>query len=533
MFTASSGVTLRANRLASFLHPSCEIAFLGVHPCYSLRLHILIPVTLAICSPVVEASVKPDVQRLESTPGAPTMTQPRARILVVDDDGDVVEACRRILSRRGYRLETTASDAVALRLSEDGPFDLLLVDMVVSHNGGPAFVHEASRRNGALPILLITEQESTERSRYATRDGAFEYLGKPFSAQDLEVAVERSLARRSTLEKDATSKPLRESDFNQIIGCSPAMRHVVDMVRKVADVEASILLVGESGTGKELIARAIHANSRRRERAFVPLDCCSLPETLLESEMFGAERGAYTGAVGRRAGLIEHAEGGTLFLDEICNLPVAMQAKLLRVLEERAVRRLGSTRLIPCDMRLVTASNQDLWALTQERGFREDLYYRINVVCIVVPPLRERRGDVRLLAEHLLTQLAARQRKPIEGISSAAMMLLEHYNWPGNVRELRNAIERAISLAESNEITPGDLPPTITDGRRARPVLGPFRAAKELSIADFEVAYLRALLLQSAGNISRAAATAGLRRTALHRLLNRHRLDARQFRSSR
>ena len=464
----------------------------------------------------------------------PTMLQAPARILLVDHDADIVEACRRTLSRRGYHVETTSSGQAALRLLEEAPFDLLLIDLLLSENGGPAFVHEVSRRNAALPLLFITAQGSIERSFCANCKGVFHCLRKPFSTPDLEMAVERLLATRSTLDGDTAREPSRQRclDFSEIVGCSAAMQDVLDTVRKVADTELSVLIMGDSGTGKELIARAIHANSSRRERAFVPLDCGALPETLLESELFGAERGAYTGASVSRAGLIEHADGGTLFLDEICNLPLPMQAKLLRALDERMVRHLGSPRLIPCDVRLVTASNRDLWELVRDRCFREDLYYRLNVVSIVVPPLRERRSDVRLLAEHFAAALAARQRKPIEGISSTALTLLERYDWPGNVRELRNAMERAVSLTESSEIAPADLPPRITDGRRMPPVLGPFRVAKERCIAEFEVGYLRALLLQSAGNVSRAAATAGLRRTALHRLLNRHALDARHFRSS-
>ena len=486
------------------------------------------------------------------------MTKPRARILVVDHDVEMLETCRRILVPHGYSVEAAVSAEGALLLLEDRTFDLLLVALGLPGLDGLSLAREASRRNGALAVILLTANATLTPPLHEVHEGVFDCLGTPLSALDLEVAVQRSLVARLLRDQHATLARPRERlfDSSQIVGGSATMQRVLDMVRKIADAEANILITGESGTGKELIARAIHANSRRRDRALVPLDCGALPDTLLESELFGAERGAYTGAAGRRAGLIEHADGGTLFLDEIDNLPLAMQAKLLRALEERTVRRLGGPRLIPCDVRLVTASNQDLWELVQQGGFRKDLYYRLNVVSILVPPLRERGGDVRLLAERFAVQLAARQCKPRVGFSAAALMLLERYSWPGNVRELRNAIERAVSLAESNEITPADLPPAIANGHEGSPGLGafgeivpanptiadrpeasrvhgPFRAAKKRCVADFEVTYLHDLLQQSTGNISRAAVTAGLKRTALHRLLHQHGLDAKQFRPAR
>ena len=264
------------------------------------------------------------------------------------------------------------------------------------------------------------------------------------------------------------------------------MQHVLDVLCTIADTEANVLIIGESGTGKELVARSIHANSRHRQRPFVPLDCGALPETLIESELFGAERGAYTGAEVSRAGLVEQADGGTLFLDEIGNLAIAMQVKLLRVVQERTVRRLGGLRQIPVSIRVVAASNQELGRLVREGRFREDLFYRLNVVSVTLPPLRERAGDVRLLAQHFVTELAGFAGKDIRGLSSASLLFFERHDWPGNVRELRNVIERAVSLAESNQVMPADLPAYLTEGRPGAQHSGTFRDTKRRSVAEFE-----------------------------------------------
>jgi transcriptional regulator with PAS, ATPase and Fis domain len=281
-----------------------------------------------------------------------------------------------------------------------------------------------------------------------------------------------------------------------------------------------------------MVAHSIHLSSGRSGRAFVPVDCGALPETLLESELFGAERGSYTGAVGRRIGVFEAADGGTIFLDEIATLPLSMQVKLLRVLQEREIRRLGGVAQIKVDVRVVAASNQDLSELVRLGLFREDLFYRLNVVPIDLPPLRDRAGDIALLAHHFVRELADRHGTSVRGVSSAALMFLERYTWPGNVRQLRNVLERAMLLSESNQVMPTDLPPEILGPPSGRPLTGEFNAAKRRAINDFEVAYLRALLEECEGNISRAAAVAGLQRTALHRLLLRVGLKAEDFRRS-
>ena len=462
------------------------------------------------------------------------MNKTPARILLVDDEVDMLETCRRILVGGGYVVEVASSAAEAEKLLEASGFALLITDLVMPGKDGLALARLARQRDPGLAVLVITAHATMETALRATREGACDFISKPFTMEEFEVAVERGLQLSRLRDENEELKRRVEtsSKLKDIVGESPGMRRMLELIRRVADTDASILVVGESGTGKELVARSIHANSRRRARAFVPIDCAALPETLLESELFGAERGSYTGAVGTRIGVFESADGGTIFLDEISNLPLSMQVKLLRVLQEREIRRLGGAAQIQVDVRVVAAANQDLGEFVRKGLFREDLYYRLNVVPIEIPPLRERAGDIGLLAHHFVGELAARHGTAVRGVSSAALMFLERYRWPGNVRELRNVLERAILLSESNQVMPTDLPAGIIDAPPGRPAAGEFNAAKRRAIMDFEVAYLRALLEEADGNISRAAAVAGLQRTALHRLLLRLGLKAEEFRSS-
>ena len=458
------------------------------------------------------------------------MSEP-ARILVVDDEADMLETCSRILVRQGYDVTTAPSPARAVECLETTPFHLMITDLVMPGMSGLELAQLARKGDPSLAILMITAHASVETALRATREGAFDYIPKPFSMEDLETAVRRALEyRRERLVGAGSRQPDAVFDSGPILGNSPAIQRTLARIPKVADTASNILIVGESGTGKELVARAVHLNSRRRLAHFVPLDCGALPEMLLESELFGAERGAYTSADAVRRGVMEYADGGTLFLDEIANLPLAMQAKLLRALEARTVRRVGGTREIAVDVRLIAATHQDLAELVAEGRFRADLYYRLHVVEITIPPLRERDGDVRLLALHFASEFGGKSGRQISGVSSAALMMLERYDWPGNVRELRNAIERAVSLTESSQIMPDDLPPDITEPASGRSHLHGYRAAKERAVTEFEVNYLRLLMAQWGGNISRAAAFAGLKRTALHRLLARHHLRASEFR---
>jgi two-component system, NtrC family, response regulator HydG len=464
----------------------------------------------------------------------------RARVLIVDDEPDMVENCARILARAGYTCQTATDSRAALALLESAPPDLLLTDLKMPGMDGMELLRRARDLDPALPVIMITAFATIESAVAAIKEGAFDYLPKNFSVDQLSVAVERALRHR---ELHLENRNLREQlqqmlGLENIIGRSPAMAQVFELVRKAARSEANILVVGESGTGKELIARAIHANSPRAARAFVPVDCASLPEPLLESELFGHEKGAFTGAVRAKPGLMEVAHRGTLFLDEIGELPMPLQVKLLRALQERQIRRVGGTALIDVDVRVVSATNRDPREAVAKGRFREELFYRVNVIAIQLPPLRERGGDVPLLAHVFLKKYGQERVKAIDG---AAMAALEAYAWPGNVRELQNVVERACALADGATITRQDLPDHLLHPAQRRaeaasgaavagaapPTLSPgtdltLKDAKERWMQVLEVSYLRELLERHEGNISAAAKAAGIDRKTYHRLINKY-----------
>ncbi len=414
--------------------------------------------------------------------------------------------------------------------------DLLLSDLKMPGVDGMELLHRAHELDPALPVIMITAFATIESAVAAVKEGAFDYLPKNFSVDQLRVAVDRALRHRSLQRENRSLKDQLAQTYGleNIIGRSPAMSRVFELVRKAARSEANILVIGESGTGKELIARAIHANSPRVSQPFVPVDCASLPEQLLESELFGHEKGAFTGAIRTKQGLVESAHRGTLFLDEIGELPLSLQVKLLRALQERQIRRVGGTGLVAVDVRLVSATNRDLREATVKGQFREELYYRINVIAIQLPPLRDRAGDVKLLVQAFLKRYGQGR---VRGVDPEAMAALERYRWPGNVRELQNVIERACALADTETIcrrdlpdhvlgvgeAPLPLPPAGTDA--ALPESGTdltLKDAKERWMAVLEASYLRDLLARNDGNISAAAKAAGIDRKTFHRLINKH-----------
>jgi DNA-binding NtrC family response regulator len=463
----------------------------------------------------------------------------RARVLIVDDEPDMVENCSRILARAGYTCQTATDSPTALALLEEAPPDLLLTDLKMPGMDGMELLRRAHDLDPGLPVIMITAFATIESAVAAIKEGAFDYLPKNFSVDQLSMAVERALRHR---ELHVENRNLREQlqqmlGLENIVGRSPAMTQVFELVRKAARSEANILVLGESGTGKELIARAIHANSPRAARPFVPVDCASLPEHLLESELFGHEKGAFTGAVRGKPGLVEVAHRGTLFLDEIGELPMPLQVKLLRALQERQIRRVGGTALIDVDIRLVSATNRDLRGAIAKGEFREELFYRVNVIAITLPPLRDRRGDVPLLVNAFLKKYGQGR---VHAVEDGAMEALEVYAWPGNVRELQNVVERACALAEGATITRHDLPDSVlhreprVGGRSPDAVPGglaaalstgsdlPLKDAKERWLQVLEVSYLRELLERHDGNISAAAKAAGIDRKTYHRLINKY-----------
>jgi len=457
-------------------------------------------------------------------------------VVIVDDEPDMLENCARILGRVGYQCLTTTEPGKALALLEEERPDLLITDLKMPGMDGMTLLKRARELDPTLPVIVITAFATIESAVAAVKEGATDYLPKNFSVEHLRVSVERALRQRNLQVENRNLREQLQETFGleSIIGRSESMARVFELVKKAARSEANILVVGESGTGKELIARAIHANSPRAAQPFVPVDCASLPEHLLESELFGHEKGAFTGAVRSKPGLMEVAHHGTLFLDEIAELPVGLQVKLLRALQERQIRRVGGTSLVDVDVRVVSATNRDLRDATVKGQFREELYYRINVIAIQLPPLRDRAGDVRLLAHAFLKRYGQGR---IRGIDDDAMVAFERYRWPGNVRELQNVIERACALTDGETVTRRDLPDHVLGAGAAAPVGPaapsasadtstdlPLKDAKERWMAVLEASYLRELLERHDGNISAAAKAAGIDRKTFHRLVNKHHL---------
>ena len=454
------------------------------------------------------------------------------KILIIDDEIEMLDNCRRILERAGYEcIVSQESEHFKTILREESP-DLILTDLRMPKKDGITILKEAKEQDPDMVVILFTAFATVESAVEAVKLGAFDYIPKPFSAEQLRIAVNRGIKqKRLSDENRYLRSQLKEAyGFTNIIGTSSSLKAVLELVKKVSRTDANVLIEGESGTGKELIARSIHANSDRSYNAFVPLDCASLPENLLESELFGHEKGAFTGAHITRPGIFEYANGGTLFLDEIGELSPMLQSKLLRVLQERQLRRVGGRKLIRVDVRIISATNRDLKAAIESGTFRKDLFYRLNVISIRLPPLKERKEDIPLLANHYLKYFNRRTKKEIKGISKEALELLERYHWPGNVRELQNVIERAVTLTDSSIIGPQDLPDQIVQGTLEDSFILPtdsnfsYKEAKRKWLDRFEKEYLRALLSRHNGNISEAAKQAGINRKTIHRLLKRHHL---------
>ncbi len=399
-----------------------------------------------------------------STEPATAAERQTGRILVVDDEPSMRELLQIVLRREGYSVRLAENGRTALSTLEREPADVLISDIKMPDMSGVDVLREAKRLDPDLVGIMVTAFASTETAVEALRLGAYDYLTKPFDVDELKAKVRNAFERRELRQENVLLKrALRSaSEFSNIIGRSKPMQAVFDLVETIAPTNSTILITGESGTGKELVARAIHFNSLRRERSFVALNCGALPETLLESELFGHVRGAFTGAAGNKKGLIETAERGTVFLDEISEMSPMMQVKLLRVLQERKFRRVGGTEEIDADIRIIAATNRELGRMVAEGRFREDLYYRINVIPVQLPPLRERREDIPLLAEHFLAKYRTQMGKTTSSVSPAALQALEAFDWPGNVRQLENIIERAVALERGPSVQPESLPSDIT-----------------------------------------------------------------------
>jgi DNA-binding NtrC family response regulator len=387
-----------------------------------------------------------------------------AALLVADDDPGLRESLQRTLMRAGYRVVLASDGRAALEQLQGGGIDLVLTDLKMPGLTGIELLRAIKAIPMDVDVILLTAFGTVEEAVSAMKDGAYDFITKPFRGEQLLKVVGKALERRALIEQN---KALRQQIENlrgkpQFIGVSPAFRRMMTIVDQVADSSATILLIGESGTGKEGVANKIHERSVRRRGPFVAVNCAALHEQLLESELFGYEKGAFTGAVGRKEGRFELADGGTLFLDEVADLSAVTQPKILRVLQEGEFERLGGTKTIRVDVRVVAATNQDVAQMVKDKRFREDLYYRLNVITIRVPPLRERREDVRLLSQHFVRFYAAKNNRRLEGLTEDALRRLEAYSWPGNVRELENVVERGVVLARGALIDVPDLPEEVS-----------------------------------------------------------------------
>jgi len=449
------------------------------------------------------------------------MTPPRVRVLVIDDEPDMLENCQRLLERAGYAVRTLAQPtAVRQVLGEFRP-DIALVDLRMPGADGITVLAVLLAEDPAMPVIIMTAFGSVASAVQAIREGAFDYITKPFTAEQLASTVERGAHHRGLVSGRAPS--IEGPGLEEILGRGPAMARLLEEIRKVAPTDANVLISGESGTGKELVARCLHAGGLRKKGPFVPIDCASLPEQLLESELFGHERGAFTGAVARKPGLLVEASGGTVFLDEVGELSPGLQAKLLRTLEERRIRPVGATALVPIDVRFVAATNVDLDGSAAAGRFRRDLYYRLNVVQLRLPPLRGRPEDIPVLFLAFLQRFAQDLARPTPAVSPDAWAALHAHPWPGNVRELRNLAQRLVVLDTDARITLADLPdavrgwPDAPDGET--PLPPPYLEARDEALAGFRRSYLRRLLAVHGGNVTRAAVAAGVSRRTLHRWL--------------
>jgi len=464
-------------------------------------------------------------------------TESAISVLICDDEELLVKSCGQILSSEGYTVFTEGRGKNALENVRRHRPDIVLTDLMLPDMDGLSLLKEIKKLAPETLVVMITGFATVDSSVEAIRAGAYDYIPKPFTATQLRILIGRAgqqvqLVRDNAHLRDQLKK---HYSFENIIGTSEGIQKVFSVVSRVAPTDASVFISGESGTGKELIARAIHANSRRSDRQFLAINCAALPENLLENELFGHEPGAYTGT-GKEAkrGLFEVASGGTLFLDEISEMTMELQAKLLRVLQERRIRRLGGESEIAIDVRVVSATNRDPEQAVRDGNLRQDLLYRLNVVPVKLPPLRQRREDIPALAQHYLRKFGQDYDRGNLRFTPDALRVLSDYHWPGNVRELQNMVERIVSLCmPGQEITPEDLPEELsmrpTNGRAPTVYSAdlPFHEAKNEAIAVFEKEYLRDLLRRHNGNISQAARTAGIDRKTIHRMLTKYDLEGR------
>jgi DNA-binding NtrC family response regulator len=454
------------------------------------------------------------------------------RILIVDDEEIVIRSCTRILTDPSYQVESTADGFDAMRRVEENPYDIVILDIMMPKVDGLEVLQYVKERHPEVEVIMMTGLSQVQTAVKAMKLGAFDYLSKPFDPAELQHVVSRAIERRRLLQenRDLKTEVSSKYSFENIVGASAPMQAVFGLIAKSAPTNSTVLITGESGTGKEMIARAIHYNSLRKDQPFVTVDCNTLSENLLESELFGHVKGSFTGAVANKRGMFDIANNGTLFLDEFGNIPLSTQAKLLRVIQEREFRPVGSTASQKTNVRLVVATNKDLKAMIAEGTFREDLYYRVNVFPIHSPPLRDRRDDIPALAFHFLKLFCAELERPVPEVSEAAMSMLVGYNWPGNVRELQSTIQRAVILAGDNAIHQAHLvnildtlpksdlevPRTSEDLKRIK------KQVREKSVEDVEKLFIQETLKRNDFNVTKSAEETGMQRSNFQALMKKY-----------
>ena len=440
------------------------------------------------------------------------------RILVVDDDPEMCSLLAEVLTEEGLSVLSTGESVEASKLLKKEEFDVLITDLKMKGLKGLDLLEEAKKFAPLTPVIIITAFGTIESAIQAMKMGAYDYVTKPFQMDEIVLTVKKALENRFLKKEVVRLKKEMESryHFHQLIGKSPSMQKIYDLIERIHESSNNVLITGESGTGKELVAKAIHYSGTRKQGPFIAVNCAAIPETLLESELFGYKRGAFTDAKTDKKGLLFGATEGTLFLDEITEMSPLLQAKLLRVIEEKEVRPLGDTNAHPIDVRIISASNRDMKDHIHQGHFREDLYYRLKVIDVELPPLRERREDIPLLVQHFISKFGKEPRR-VSGISEEALKILINYSWPGNVRELENIIQRAMTLSQHEVILPEDLPASLLQEVDENLVEKGLRV--EYTLDQLEKEYIKKVLIEVGGNKSKAAERLGLDRKTLYRKL--------------